>query len=268
MAKKTAAELAAKCKEIAQNYKTLYVLGCFGAPMNASNKERYTNNLSYNRGAARAAKIKAATASTFGFDCVCLIKGILWGWVGNTSHHYGGATYKSNGVPDIDESAMIQACSDVSTDFSNIQVGEVVWMPGHIGVYIGDGLAVEATPKWDDGVQITAVHNMGTKSGYNGRTWTKHGKLPYVTYEKATVETKVESKATVELAMLKKGAQGNQVKTLQTLLVALGYNVGYYGVDGDFGTNTDNAVRAFQKAKNLTPDGIVGKDTWSKLLKG
>ena len=44
MAIKTATELAEKCKEVAKKYKTLYVLGCFGAPMNDKNKERYSEN--------------------------------------------------------------------------------------------------------------------------------------------------------------------------------------------------------------------------------
>ena len=46
-------ELANKLRDIARNYKTLYVMGCFGAPMTASNKKRYTQNHSYNRQAAR-----------------------------------------------------------------------------------------------------------------------------------------------------------------------------------------------------------------------
>lgn len=65
-------------------------------------------------------------------------------------------------------------------------IGEAVWMSGHIGIYIGDGLAVECTPKWENKVQITAVGNIGSKAGYNTRTWTKHGKLPYVDYTGAT----------------------------------------------------------------------------------
>lgn len=182
MAIKTAAELAAACKDVAQNHKTLYVMGCFGAPMTASNKTRYIKHHSYNQKTARTAKIKAATADTFGFDCVCLIKGLLWGWSGDKSKTYGGAGYACNNVPDIGANQMIKVCKNVSTDFSTIQVGEAVWMQGHIGVYIGDGLAVECTPKWADCVQITAVHNIGTKAGYNGRKWTKHGRLPYVTY--------------------------------------------------------------------------------------
>lgn len=186
MPKMTNNEFVKRCKEIAQNKKTLYVMGCFGAPLNASNKKRYCKNHSYNKTAARQKMINAATSYTFGFDCVCLIKGVLWGWNGNTSKTYGGATYLSNGVPDIGADSMIKKCKSVSTDFSKIEVGEAVWTDGHIGVYIGDGLAVECTPNWKNGVQITAVANIGKKSGYASRKWKKHGKLPYITYEVAT----------------------------------------------------------------------------------
>lgn len=177
-------ELVAKLIDIAKNYKTLYVMGCFGAPMTDGNKKRYCTNHDYNKQESRTAMIKAASADTFGFDCVCLIKGVLWGWNGDKNAAYGGATYASNGVPDIGADSMIEKCLNVSTDFSNIEVGEAVWLKGHIGVYIGNGLAVECTPAFANKVQITAVKNIGTKSGYNSRTWTKHGKLPYVTYEK------------------------------------------------------------------------------------
>lgn len=265
---KTNKELVAACVDVAKNYKTLYVLGCFGAPMTQSNKDRYSRNLSYNRQTTRTVKIKSASADTFGFDCVCLIKGILWGWNGDVNAKYGGSKYQSNGVPDIDDSQMIKACTDVSTDFSNIQVGEAVWMQGHIGVYIGNGLAVECTPKWKDGVQITAVHNIGKKSGYNGRTWTKHGKLPYVTYE-AEVEKTIDTNKgdyTMEMRNLRKGDKGERVKALQILLIGNGYSCGGSGADGDFGSNTDTAVRKYQKAKGLTVDGIAGKATMGSLL--
>lgn len=185
MAIMTNKELAAKLKDVATNYKTLYVMGCFGAPMTEANKVRYCNNHSYNKKAARQAMIKAASADTFGFDCVCLIKGILWGWNGNKNATYGGAKYASNGVPDIGADSMITKCTELSTNFNDIEVGEAVWMKGHIGVYIGDGLAVECTPSWENKVQITACNC--TKSGYKRRNWTKHGKLPYIEYVKETV---------------------------------------------------------------------------------
>ncbi len=260
---KTGKELATAAEAVAKNHKTLYVMGCFGAPMTANNQKRYTKNHSYNKKANRTAKINAATADTFGFDCVNLIKGLLWGWDGDASKTYGGAVYKSNNVPDVSADGMIGKCTEVSTDFSNIQVGEFLWMKGHCGVYIGNGLAVESTPKWRDCVQITAVHNIGTKSGYNGRTWTSHGKLPYVTYE---AEPKKTSEVTVKLPVLKKGAKGDEVKALQALLIGYGYSCGDSGVDGSFGGATDKAVRAYQKDHGLEVDGSVGPATWGSLL--
>ncbi len=179
----TGKELAAGMLNVAENYKTLYVMGCFGAPLTPANKLRYINNKAYygyNAKADRKAMINAASADTFGFDCVCLIKGLLWGWNGDTNKVYGGAGYCVNGVPDIGADTMITRCSDVSTDFSRIEIGEAVWMSGHIGVYVGGGLAVECTPSWKNCVQVTACNC--SKSGYNRRNWTKHGKLPYVTY--------------------------------------------------------------------------------------
>lgn len=180
-------EFAEKLIKIANDYKTVYIMGCFGAPMNDKNKRRYSNNNDYNR--ARAVTINSASPDTFGFDCVCLIKGVLWGWNGDTNKVYGGAEYKSNNVPDIGTEQIIDVCSDVSTDFSKIDVGELLWLSGHVGIYIGDGLAVECTPVWKNRVQITAVANIGTKAGYNSRKWVKHGKLPYITYEIDMVPT-------------------------------------------------------------------------------
>lgn len=181
MAVMTNAEFVKKCIDAAKNHKTLYVLGGIGYPLNAKGKQRAYNN-SWNTKADRVKFIEAATADTFAFDCVCFIKSILWGWSGDKNKTYGGATYASNGVPDISADGMINVCSGVSKDFSKIEAGEVVWMSGHIGVYIGDGLAVECTPKWDNNVQITAVSNISKKAGYNARKWTKHGKLPYIAY--------------------------------------------------------------------------------------
>jgi hypothetical protein len=180
-------EFVQKLKNIATNYKTLYVMGCFGSPMTPANKTRYCNNHVYNKQASRQSMIKAASPDTFGFDCVNLIKGVLWGWKGDKSHVYGGATYAINGVPDVSADGMITKCTNLSTDFSKIEVGEAVWCKGHIGVYIGDGLAIECTPLWKNGVQITSCNR--TIAGYNRRNWTKHGKLPYITYVKENRST-------------------------------------------------------------------------------
>ena len=269
---KTGKDLAAACVDVARNHKTLYVMGCFGAPMTDGNKARYTQNHSYNKKSARTKLINAASADTFGFDCVNLIKGLLWGWSGDTGKTYGGAKYASNGVPDTNADGMIQLCKEVSTDFSKIEVGEAVWLKGHIGVYIGDGLAVESTPAWKNCVQVTAVHNIGKKSGYKGRKWTKHGKLPFVSYDAVAAPVVPAAKTeSVSLPVLKNGSDGDSVKAAQILLKGYGYDLGKDGpnkdgIDGEFGPLTENAVEAFQEDMELEADGKVGSKTWAKLV--
>lgn len=55
---------------------------------------------------------------------------------------------------------------------------------------------------------------------------------------------------------------GNGPREIQTALVKLGYDL---DVDGEFGEETDTAVRAFQRERKLTVDGVVGKNTWAAL---
>lgn len=177
-------EFVKKLTDIAKNYKTLYVMGCFGSPMTDERKAYMIKHHSYNADATRTNMIKSASSDTFGFDCVNLIKAVLWGWNGSKTHLHGGAKYATNGVPDVNADTMITKCTNLSTNFDKIEIGEAVWCKGHIGVYIGDGLAVECTPSWKNCVQITACNR--TIAGYNRRNWTKHGKLPYITYDEKT----------------------------------------------------------------------------------
>ena len=70
----------------------------------------------------------------------------------------------------------------------------------------------------------------------------------------------------MELKVLKKGSKGGAVKSLQILLIGYGHSCGSAGIDGSFGSGTDKAVRAYQKANGLSVDGCVGPATWAKLL--
>ena len=63
--------------------------------------------------------------------------------------------------------------------------------------------------------------------------------------------------------VVKQGAKGERVRTIQLLLNQQGAKV---VVDGDFGKSTTTAVKAFQRAKKLVVDGHVGPATWQKLV--
>ena len=63
---------------------------------------------------------------------------------------------------------------------------------------------------------------------------------------------------------VKKGSKGEAVALLQLMLNEKGYACG--SADGIFGTKTESAVKSYQKAKGLSADGIVGDNTYAKLL--
>ena len=195
----TGQELAKKVTKIAKEYKTCYIWGGLGKPITASTLQQAVNQYTKNETYAAKAQDLIGKKKAFYFDCVGLVKSVLWGWSGDSSKSLGGAKYASNCVPDISADQMIAKCKNVSTKFSSLQVGELLWCKGHVGIYIGDGLAVECTPKWANGVQITAVGNISSKYGYKTRVWTKHGKLPYVSYTKAKTEPSTKTSSTAKL---------------------------------------------------------------------
>lgn len=63
---------------------------------------------------------------------------------------------------------------------------------------------------------------------------------------------------------VKQGNRGNIVKVLQGCLYSFGYNP--KGLDGIFGSGCAAAVKAYQSNKSLSADGIVGKNTWTKIF--
>lgn len=157
--------------EVAQKYPTYYAWGAFGAPASYGNsKIRY--------------KVPNAPDNSFLFDCSGFAyKALPWGWYGDRNRAYGGATYMKKGYEELETNNILGICKDVSADFNSIQMGEVLYMEGHVGVYIGNGRAVECTSKWTNGCLFSEVQNCGINTGLPyKRTWLKHGKLPFVDY--------------------------------------------------------------------------------------
>ena len=70
----------------------------------------------------------------------------------------------------------------------------------------------------------------------------------------------------LRLPYLSRGSFGELVAAVQTLLILEGYQCGPDGADGDFGQNTETAVRKFQEQLGLTADGVVGPETGAALF--
>ncbi len=67
-----------------------------------------------------------------------------------------------------------------------------------------------------------------------------------------------------ERPILKLGSQGDAVTELQAMLKLLGFYT--EAVDGVYQDSTATAVSAFQQAAGIQPDGVVGAETWNRLL--
>src|SRR5436190_2770887 len=78
----------------------------------------------------------------------------------------------------------------------------------------------------------------------------------------ATQSTLAED-ITMAEPVLKQGANGPDVRDLQGALKALGHDPG--PIDGVFGARTTSAVKAFQQAREIAVDGIVGRVTWINI---
>lgn len=128
------------------------------------------------------------------WDCVCMIKGILWGWNNDTSKPKGGGAVKaSNGVPDYSTEQMINVCTDVSNNFINMKIGQMVWMQGHVGICTkpidetGYGEITEATIAFGwSGIIKTKIDKYGNRTFEGSKDksapWKKFGYLPYIEY--------------------------------------------------------------------------------------
>ena len=93
----------------------------------------------------------------------------------------------------------------------------------------------------------------------------QYGKKTHAALIAAAKENRQEG-ATLGNRLLKRGSEGADVKQLQQYLIQLGYDMGRWGADGEFGGATELAVRAFQKDSALEADGRYGEKTHEALL--
>jgi len=67
------------------------------------------------------------------------------------------------------------------------------------------------------------------------------------------------------VALFRTGDSGEPVRDIQDRLIQLGFSIGD-DPEGEFGDGTLTAVEAFQSARSLTPDGMVGRETWRTMV--
>lgn len=191
-------------------------------------------------------------------DCVGLIKGYLWSDTPDSEPIYKAAQ-------DVAVSGLFMVCTESgSIDTMPDIPGVCVFMRdmSHVGVYIGGGYVVEATG-----------HARGVvKSKLAGRGWGLWGKPRWISYEATATPVQPAQTASAltvtGLPLLRYGDKGECVRSAQLLLIGRGHSCGRCGADGEIGQDTFNAAVAYQRACGLQQDGIIGAQTWARLIGG
>lgn len=116
---------------------------------------------------------------------------------------------------------------------------------------------------WEDAASQTGAYKDLQKAkndcpvGYSVFDW--NGKAVYTNKPESSTYT-------LTLPVLKKGDNGETVKALQLLLLANGIKLPKYGADSDFGAETENGVKEYQRKVGLPDDGVAGPDTMGSLM--
>jgi len=147
------------------------------------------------------------------------------------------------------------------TDSKTLKPGTAVFVwngtkYSHVGLYVGNGIVIEAA---------STINGVITSKVTSGK-WTHWGELKDMVFSDEVPAPVPEQPQEKKYPTIKRGSKGTYVKKAQELLMKFGYRLPKYGADGDFGAETEAAVKSFQKNNGLKDDGIVGEKTWGKLL--
>ena len=144
------------------------------------------------------------------------------------------------------------------------QVGDVVMFGvQHTGLVVAVNGSTVTTIEGNTSGASGVVANGG---GVCRKSYTLNSTMTFGRPDWALVGGEGETVKSVSLTVpqLSKGSKNASVEAVQAILNIRGYVCGT--VDGDFGSKTDNAVKKYQADKGLVADGIVGTQTWDKLL--
>lgn len=156
---------------------------------------------------------------------------------------------------------------------SEPQIGDLVFFGdiSHIGIienvdndriYTIEGNTSNAAELIVNGGQVAKKSYLKTSKYIYG-----YARPKYDEEGQAINENKEENKTEQQItySLIKKGSKGNLVRIAQQKLLQKGYSLPKYGADGQYGDETEQAIRKIQKDAGISVDGICGNDTWSVL---
>lgn len=177
----------------------------------------------------------------------------VWGYdpnVNNTEHHSGLAVDFMVG----NDKALGDRIYDyLWTNRSRLAVQHIIWQQTITSTVVSPGVR----RAMEDRGNTTANHMDHVHVLFFDKAWSAT----------APVSKPTPAKVTKPTTILKNGVTSNAVRSLQKGLNRVFPLYSHLVVDGAFGQNTENVVRAFQERSGLTVDGVVGPNTRAALAK-
>ncbi len=184
------------------------------------------------------------------------------------------ALYQKAGRFEEQDEAVPRPGDVIFYDWEDSGIGDCRGSSDHVGLVLGvegDRIQVIEGNK-SDAVGLREVH-------IDSRFIRGYGKPDYLGLADAPEHhgaagepeeaiAKEEKHCTLTLPYLQRGDKGECVRALQALLIGRGFRCGPWGADGDFGGATYGALYQFQRARQLSVDGVAGPESWQKLLLG
>ena len=248
MEKKTNSALVAYARR-ALREGWVYWYGTTGRPCTESLLKRKRAQYPAHYGSARTAAYRRHIAEKrYCADCINLVKGYMW-----LDEATGKQGYAINGCPDTNADGMFaRAAQKGSIETMPDVPGLIVRFSGHAGVYVGEGRVIEARG-FAYGVVETAL---------SARPWTHWYEMPGLSYGAQTPP----QESVLGSRVLWRGSRGEDVRLMQEMLLRCGYALPKYGSDGDFGAESEAALKSFQEDNALTIDGVYSARTHAALL--
>jgi len=140
------------------------------------------------------------------------------------------------------------------TSLSQVRPGDLLLTPGHHVVFVRSAnmfLSAESDERGE--AQGGKAGDQTGKEVYYRSAYNRSGGWMYIVRPPDS-----STPAPAKRSVLRRGMKGDDVKAMQTRLIAAGFRVGKTGADGDFGANTEAAVKALQKKAKIEVDGEFG----------
>lgn len=207
------------------------------------------------------------------FDCCGLFKCFMW-----HDYHTKNASYYGKTQKDLSCEGLLAEAKEKGNISTIPEIpGVLVYMKGHMGIYIGNGKVIESTVAKYDGKKgrIYKTYFKGDGKGCDGKraTWTKWFKSPYLAYvnvkpAESTPEQPKKDNFLGSRGYIKLGDKGDNVDKISKFMYLTFPAYTSKNALGDYyGKYIQASIKEFQKRTGLEQDGCVGPITLKMLVK-